>query len=55
MAQLPSGFGPAFDAEYDALPAGVRAVYSAKDYAWMPPERRARLVDEETMPEAFDD
>lgn len=44
-------FGPAFDAEYDKLPESLKMVYSPKEYAWMPPERRARLIEEETMPD----
>lgn len=53
--RLRTGFGPAFDAEYDALPAALKAVYSPKEYAWIPPERRARLIEEETMPEVGED
>ena len=48
-----SGFGPAFDAEYDALPEALKMVYTPRDYAWLPPERRATLIEEETMPEAY--
>ncbi len=51
----PSGFGPAFDAEYDALPESIKALYSPREFAWIPPERRARLVEEETMPEVGED
>ncbi len=50
-----TGFGPAFDAEYNALPESLKMLYSPNDYAWIPPERRARLVEEETMPEATAD
>lgn len=50
-----SGFGPAFDAEYDALPAALKAIYTPREYAWIPPERRARLIEEETMPEVGED
>jgi hypothetical protein len=56
MAQLrPSQWGPAFDAEYAALPAAIQHLYTPKEYAWLPPERRARLIEDETMPEAFED
>lgn len=51
----PSSFGPAFDAEYDALPAALKAIYTPREYAWIPPERRARLIEEETMPEVGED
>lgn len=50
-----SEFGPLFDAEYDNLPEGLKLIYSPKEYAWMTPERRARLIDEETLPETFED
>ena len=50
-----TGFGPAFDAEYDALPEALKMLYSPKEYAWLPPERRARLIEEETMPEVPED
>lgn len=52
---LPTGFGTAFDAEYEALPAALKAIYSPKEYAWMSPERRAGLIEEETMPEVPED
>lgn len=51
----PSGFGSVFDAEYAALPESIKAIYSPKEYAWMSPERRARLIEEETMPEVPED
>jgi len=50
-----SEFGALFDAEYDSLPEGLKLIYSPKEYAWMTPERRARLIEEETLPEAFED
>lgn len=50
-----TGFGPAFDAEYSALPESIKMIYSPKEYAWMPPERRARLIDEECLPEVSED
>jgi hypothetical protein len=46
-----TGFGEHFDAEYDALPESIKMVYSPKEYAWMQPEQRARLIEDETMPE----
>lgn len=55
QAPVNSGFGPAFDAEYDALPEALKMIYSPKEYAWLPPERRARLIEDETMPEATED
>jgi hypothetical protein len=46
-----SSFGFIFDEEYDNLPEGIKMLYSPKDYAWMSPERRQLLIEEETMPE----
>lgn len=50
-----SGFGPDFDREYDALPEAIKSVYTPREYAWIPPERRGRLIEEETMPEVGED
>ena len=50
-----SGYGADFDREYDSLPESIKALYSPKDYAWMPPERRGRLIEEETMPDVGED
>jgi hypothetical protein len=44
-------WGPDFDLEYDQLPAALKMIYSPKEYAWMSPERRVRLIEEETMPD----
>ena len=54
-ATAPSGFGPGFDAEYDALPAALKSIYTPREYAWISPERRARLIEEETMPDVGED
>lgn len=50
-----TSFGAAFDAEYDALPEALKVIYTPREYAWIPPERRARLIEEETMPEVGED
>lgn len=50
-----TGFGTAFDAEYESLPESLKMIYTTKDYAWMPPERRARLIEEECLPEVGED
>ena len=44
-------YGLLFDQEYDALPEALKHLYTPKEYAWMTPERRQRLIEEETMPE----
>jgi hypothetical protein len=51
----PSGLGPAFDAEYDALPEPLKMIYSPKEYAWLPPELRARVIEQECLPEVPED
>jgi hypothetical protein len=50
-----SSYGPDFDREYDQLPESLKMIYTPKDYAWMTPERRAKLIEEETMPDCFED
>ncbi len=52
---LDSGFGAHFDAEYESLPESIKLLYSPKDYAWMPPEQRAGLIEAECMPEVAED
>jgi hypothetical protein len=51
----PSRFGAAFDAEYEALPESLKVIYSPKEYAWLDPTQRARLIEQETMPEVGED
>ena len=43
------------DAEYDALPEALKMLYTPREYAVIPPERRGRLLEEETMPEVGED
>jgi hypothetical protein len=38
-------------AEYDALPESVKLAVSLKEYAWMGPTERSRLLDDFCMPE----
>lgn len=52
---LSSGFGHAFDAEYESLPESIKILYSPKEYAWMQPEQRSRLIDQECLPEVGED
>lgn len=52
---LPTGYGAAFDKEYDALPEALKLIYTPKDYAWTPPELRARLIEQECLPEVPED
>lgn len=50
-----TGFGAAFDAEYDALPEALKVIYTPREYAWLDPQIRARLVESECMPEVGED
>jgi hypothetical protein len=50
-----SSYGPHFDKEYEELPESLKMIYTPKEYAWMTPERRSKLIEEETMPEYFED
>ena len=50
-----TGYGAAFDAEYASLPEPLKVIYTPKEYAWLPPETRAALIEQETMPEVPED
>lgn len=50
-----TGFGAAFDHEYDALPESLKMIYSPKEYAWLEPHQRAKIIENETMPEVPED
>lgn len=50
-----TGYGAHFDAEYDALPEALKVIYTPKEYAWLPPETRVALIEQETMPEVGED
>jgi len=41
--------------EYDALPASIKLIYSAEEYAWLTDEQREGLMERETCPEPEDD
>lgn len=40
---------------YDSLPASIKAMYSAEQYAWMSDEDKATLIQDECTPEAVGD
>lgn len=42
---------PTGNAEYDALPAFIRARYSLKEWGWLSDSEKGRLVQTETEPE----
>lgn len=50
-----TSFGPAFDAEYEALPAALKMIYTPKQWAWLGAEERGRAVDRECMPDVGED
>lgn len=50
-----TGFGAAFDREYAALPESIKAIYSPKEYAWLDTDLRAKVIEQETMPEVGED
>ena len=52
---LESGFGAHFDAEYERLPEPIKMLYTPRDYAWMQPEQRTRIVEAECLPEVAED
>lgn len=54
-AILKTGYGEAFDKEYDALPASIKLIYSPREFAWIEPSDRARVIEQETMPEVAED
>ena len=37
--------------EYDQLPECIRALYSERDYQWLPDDHKGRLIQVETEPE----
>lgn len=41
--------------QYEQLPDSVRASYSLKEYRWIGDDRRARILDEECLPEVHED
>lgn len=46
-----NGYGAEFDKEYDSLPEALKLIYSPKEYAWTSPEVRARMIEQECMPD----
>lgn len=52
---IKTGLGAHFDAEYEALPEAIKVIYTPKEYAWLDPQIRARLIEQETMPEVGED
>lgn len=45
----------AFDAEYEALPAAVKLAVTRREYAWMDPQQRVRILDDLCMPDVEED
>lgn len=41
--------------EYEALPEAIKNLYTLEQYLWLSDDEKARLVQTETEPEAFED
>lgn len=41
--------------EYDSLPEVLKWKYTPEEYLWLTREGRERLLEQETMPEAYED
>lgn len=50
-----SQFGKDFDREYEALPESIKLLYTPKEYAWLEPDQRARVIEQECLPEVPED
>lgn len=41
--------------DYERLPAAIRLLYTPKEYAWLPDDKKATLTTDECMPEWMED
>lgn len=41
--------------DYEELPKAIQCLYSPKEYAWLPEEEKRNIINDNTMPETFDD
>lgn len=41
--------------DYDKLPECIKSMYTEAEYVYMGEVRRAKLIEQETEPEAFED
>lgn len=48
-------YGESFDSEYAALPESIKVLYSPKEYAWLDPTIRSKLIEQETLPDVAED
>lgn len=48
-------YGPALLAEYEAQPAAVKLAVTLREYAWMDPEQRIRILDDLCLPDVEED
>jgi hypothetical protein len=55
MAVDKTALGSAFEREYDALPAGIKMLYSPKEWAWIGWEQRQHEVDRACLPDCPED
>jgi hypothetical protein len=49
------GFALTGNGDYDGLPASIKSNYTFEQYQWLSGDEKARLMQTETEPEAFDD
>ena len=41
--------------DYDGLPEGIKAMYSPKEYAWLPQPLKDSIIEDSTLPEDPED
>lgn len=41
--------------DYDGLPESIKALYSPKDYAWLPEPLKRTIMEDNTLPEVAED
>lgn len=51
----PSTKTEAMQAQYEALPDSIRQYYTLEQYLWLPDEAKARIEQDNTEPDTYDD
>jgi len=41
--------------DYDQLPECIKCMYTPKEYAWLPAQEKRNIIEDNTLPEVFDD
>ena len=52
-ANVPGGY--THHPDYDALPEGIKAMYTPKEYAWLPQPLKDNIIDDNVLPEVIED